>query len=71
MRITDKINDNTSLDTCKGPPTLEVVENPAAESSLASENAVSEVKNDCAACIEDLEDESMDTFSVLGVLCLT
>ena len=36
------------LDACKGPPTLEVGENPADERSLLSDNAGNEANNDFA-----------------------
>ena len=44
ISITEKINYDTSLDAFKGPPTLEVGENPDAGSSPESENAGSEAK---------------------------
>ena len=53
MSITENINYDTSLDACKGPPTLELGGNMAAESSTSSENSVSVAKNDCATEIED------------------
>ena len=55
-----KFNDDTSLYACKVPTKLEVGKNPAAESSPASENEVSEAMNEGATEIEDLEDESLD-----------
>ena len=41
----DKINDDTSLDLCKFPTTLEEVEKEAGESIMESDNYVSEDKN--------------------------
>ena len=46
--ILENINDDTSLDACKGPPTLEEGGNTAAESSPKSDIAGSKSKNDCA-----------------------
>ena len=40
-------NDDTSLDACKWPPTLEELENTASENSPASDNYVSGAKNGC------------------------
>ena len=47
MRITENINDDTSLDAFKCPPTLEVGGNPAAEISPISDNTGSEAKYYC------------------------
>ena len=41
-------------------------ENPAAESSPTSENAVSEAKNNYITEIQDPEDESTDKYTPLG-----
>ena len=38
VKITENISDDTILDACKVPPTLEVGVNPSAESSPSSEN---------------------------------
>ena len=51
--ITEKINNGTTLDACKGPHVLEVEKNTAAESSPASDNAGSEANNDCETDIEE------------------
>ena len=67
MRTIEEINNNTSLDACKGPPTLEVGKNPADESSLESDNYVSESNNDCVTDIGDPEDKSTDKSSPLGM----
>ena len=58
VKIIDKSNDETSLDACKVPPTLEGGGNLAAESSTASENYDSEANKYCATEIEESEDES-------------
>ena len=48
MNIVDKINDYTSLDTCKVPTMLEEGFNLSNESIPESDNYDSEAKNDCA-----------------------
>ena len=48
MSIIDNINDDASLDSCKGPLTLEEGGNPTSESSLPTENSGSEARYDCA-----------------------
>ena len=67
VRMIEEVNDNTSLDACKGPPTLEVGKNPADEISLESDNYGSKSNNDCVIDIEDPEDESTDKSSPLGM----
>ena len=71
MIITDKVNDDTSLDACKEPPTLEEGNNLAAEKIPESENAGSEANNYFATEIEDTEDNIADAFYPLGIRCLT
>ena len=53
VRILENSSYDTSLDVCKGPPTLEEIENPAAESSLSSDNYVSGSWNYCAKEMDD------------------
>ena len=65
--ITEKINEDTSLDACKGPPTLEVGKNQADEISPKSENYGSESNRDCATEIEEPEDENTDEYPPLGM----
>ena len=47
MSIMENINDDTSLDTCKVPTTLEEGFNSASGNSPASKNYDIEAKNDC------------------------
>ena len=56
VRTPDNINDDTNLDVCKLPPTLEEVENTDFDISTAIDNAVSESNNDCATDMEELDE---------------
>ena len=69
MSITENINDETSLDVCKGPNMLGEGKNTADESSTKSDNTGSVANNYRATEIDYPEDESRNISSPLDIKC--
>ena len=63
----DKRKDDTSLNICKGPPSLEEAWNTAEVSSMASGNSVSECNNEIVTELDDSVDGSVKLYSPSGM----